>query len=311
VRQFSLMLVPDSGPIQSYRIRKSWVWLSLLVLCTLMVLGVWGVYSVYQARSLAVALQQSQATLAQVHQHQRDAYLAMQEQLDIEHEKVTTYTRNLGALQARMARLDALGKHLVKIAKLDQNTFDFDERPALGGPRMSASDDVYVQGLGVRLATMDKGLSHLDAQLAAIDAMLQDEREAKEAKPHAWPTQGGWLSSHFGMRDDPFTGLRAMHKGVDIANHLGAPVLAASRGVVVFSGKMKGFGYLIEIEHGYGYRTRYAHLSSSAVKVGDLVADGALIGRVGSVGRSTGPHLHFEVLRFGRAIDPQRFLPHV
>lgn len=310
MKHFSLMLVPDSGPVHSYRIQKTWLLLSALLLLLLSCLGAWGVYSAYQAERLSLALEKSKQTLTLLHTHQKNDYLNMQSQLDVEHEKVAVYTRSLGELKARMARLDALGKHLVKVSKMNQNSFDFDAVPAMGGPRIPVVH-LDSQDLGHRMLSMNTQLTHLDAQLVAIDMLLQGDREEKVARPHAWPTEGGWLSSHFGMRDDPFTGQLAMHKGVDIANHFGAPVLAASRGVVVFSGQMRGYGYLIEIEHGYGYRTRYAHMSSAVVKVGDLVKDDQLIGRVGSVGRSTGPHLHFEVLRFGKTINPQPFLPHV
>jgi len=309
VKHFSLMLVPDTGPIQAYRIRKTWLLLSVLFLLVLSVFAAWGVYASYKIEKLSVVLDKSQKTLLLVQAHQHDVVLDMQSQLASEHEKTSMYTRNLGELKARMVRLDALGKHLVKASKMNQQTFDFDLPPAMGGPRLPVTH-LDIHPLGQQMLLMSTQLTHLDAQLTAIDLLLQGDREEKIAKPHAWPTKNGWLSSHFGMRHDPFTGELAMHKGVDIANHFGAPVLAASRGVVIFSGKMKGYGYLIEIEHGYGYRTRYAHMSASMVKVGDLVKDAQLIGRVGSVGRSTGPHLHFEVRRFGKAIDPQPFLPH-
>jgi len=303
------MLVPDSGPIHSYRIRKSWL-VSFALLCLLLSgLGIWGLYSAYQAENSALALAKTQQTLSLVHKHQKDDYLNMQTQLNTEHEKNAVYTRNLGELKARMARLDALGKHLVQISNMKASTFDFDVSPAMGGPRIHEAS-LDSQNLGQRMVSMNAQLTHLDAQLVAIDILLQGHREEKIAKPHAWPTKGGWLSSHFGMRDDPFSGMPAMHKGVDIANRFGAAVLSASRGVVVFSGKMRGYGYLIEIEHGYGYRTRYAHMSAGTVKVGDLVKDAQLIGRIGSVGHSTGPHLHFEVLHFGHQIDPLPFLPH-
>jgi len=310
VRHFSLMLVPDSGPVRSYHIQKSWLISFTLFFVLLTSLGVWGVYSAYQTEQLTVALEKAQQNLRLVRSQQKNDHLNMQAQLDAEHEKIAVYTRTLGDLKARMARLDAFGKHLVQVSKMKDSTFDFDVPPAMGGPRIYG-EVLGTQDLGQRMVSMNAQLSHLDAQLVAIDVLLQGDREEKVAKPHAWPSEDGWLSSHFGMRDDPFTGAPALHKGVDIANRFGAPVLAASRGVVVFSGKMKGYGYLIEIEHGYGYRTRYAHMSASLVKAGDLVKDAQLIGRVGSVGRSTGPHLHFEVLHFGHQIDPEPFLPHV
>jgi len=241
VRHFSLMLVPDSGPVHHYRIRKSWLVSFTLVVFLLAGLGVWGLYSAYQSEKLALTLEKTQKQLALAHAQQKDDYSNMQAKLDAEHEKIAVYTRNLGELKARMARLDALGKHLVQSSNMEASTFDFDVPPAMGGVDMASQD------LDQRMLKMNTQLTHLDAQLLAIDVLLQGHEGEKVAKPHAWPTPKGWFSSPFGMRDDPFTGKPAMHRGVDIANQFGAPVLAASRGVVVFSGKMKGYGYLIEI----------------------------------------------------------------
>jgi len=159
------------------------------------------------------------------------------------------------------------------------------------------------------LKRLDSRLASMDTQLAAIDYLLEKKRMLQAAKPHAWPTEGGWISSRYGMRIDPFNGGREMHRGLDIANRFGAPVLAASRGIVTFAGKMQGFGNMIDIDHGYGYVTRYGHMSSITVRAGDTVADGQLIGRIGSRGRSTGPHLHYEVHRYGRSINPGKYLP--
>ncbi len=235
----------------------------------------------------------------------------LQAMLDTERQKMAVYARTLGRLQARLVRLDSLGERLVDVAKLDREEFDFNIEPAIGGAAVALPD----AATDIRLALDDEmqivgnRLSRLDSQLAVIDMVLQDHRELVLARPHAWPSEGGSLSSRFGQRNDPFTGRRSFHKGVDIANRYGAPVLAASRGVVVYAGRHHDYGYMVEIEHGYGYRTRYAHLSSVVVKPGDKVDDAQMIGRVGSSGRSTGPHLHFEVYRFGKLLNPSKFLP--
>ena len=308
MKQFSLMLVPDSGPVQSFRVHQSWLIAAAIFALLLTSFGAWGIYSIYQAKTLAYHLDTSERILRMVHQQQHDAHVEMQAKMDEEHQKIALYARNLGELKARVLRLDALGEHLVKVSKMDKNSFDFDVKPAMGGPRVAA---IPLESLGLedRMASMNATLTHLDVQLVAIDMLLQGEREEKVARPHAWPSEGGWLSSPYGVREDPFSGGEAFHRGVDIANRFGAPVVSASRGVVVFSGKMEGYGYMIEVEHGYGYRTRYGHMSSSLVKVGDEVKDNQLLGRVGSSGRSTGPHLHFEVLHFGEQVDPAPFLP--
>lgn len=306
---YSLMLVPESGQVKSFRVSSRLLMASVSFVLALAGFGVWGIYSIYSSKQLVAELENAEnfQVLAQKYRHKEIDHL--NDLLAAEQKKAAVYARHLGQMQARLARLDALGEHLVKVAKLDKNDFDFTVMPAMGGPRIVSAGLGADLGMNGQMQQMNSRLSHLDVQLAAIDMILQGNRDVALARPHAWPTEGGWLSSHYGMRIDPFTGTRAMHRGVDIANRFGAPVLSASRGVVVFAGKSPGFGTLVEVEHGYGYRTRYGHLSSVAVKVGDVVSDGDLLGRVGSSGRSTGPHLHFEVQRYGKGMDPAPFLP--
>ena len=302
------MLVPDVGQIRNYQISRRAVWLGALMLLALMSFGIWGVYSVYQKQQALSALQASQEMLRAVREQQHHAYADMQLKVDAEKKKLAVYARSLGQMQARVLRLDSLGERLVSVSKLDKNEFDFGVKPALGGPRIAPSPTMDLN-LDDQMRQMNHQLTHLDTQLSAIDMILQGNHEEKLARPHAWPTEGGYLSSRYGMRIDPFNGHRAMHKGVDIANRFGAAVLASSRGVVVYAGKMSGYGYLVEVDHGYGYRTRYGHMSNVVVKAGDEITDNQLLGRVGSTGHSTGPHLHFEVRRFGKALNPSSFLP--
>jgi len=300
------MLVPDIGQVRNYRVSQRSLFYVAAMILLLFGFGGWGTYSVYQAKQVTLSLENSQEMLQVARQRQNEAYANMQIKLDMEKKKSAVYARNLGQLQASVLRLDSLGERLVEVSKLNKNEFDFGVTPALGGPRL---EQTPVLALDEQMQHVNIQLTHLDAQLSAIDMVLQGERQEGLARPHAWPTEGGYLSSHYGMRIDPFTGQRAMHRGVDIANRFGAAVLSASHGVVVFAGKMHGYGYLIEIDHGYGYRTRYGHMSSAAVKAGDEVEYNQLIGRVGSTGHSTGPHLHFEVRRFGKTLNPSSYLP--
>ena len=223
---------------------------------------------------------------------------------------MSVYARSLGQMQARLSRLDSLGKRLVEASpSLAQSEFNFDVQPAFGGPRIPDENNTADIQLFDQVKYIDSQISSLNTQLIAVDYILQDNIEEKNARPHTWPSEGGWLSSHFGMRTDPFTAKKAMHRGIDIANRLGAPVLAGSRGIVVYAGKMKDYGYLVEIEHGYGYRTRYGHMSAITIAVGDIVEAAQMVGRVGSSGRSTGPHLHYEVRRNSQALNPEKFIP--
>lgn len=305
---FSIMLVPESGQIKNYRISRRLVTTCVFSLVCLVVFGGWGVYNIYGSHQLSAKFQNVEQQLEHARSIHKQEVSRLHEQVGAEQKKMAVYARTLGQLQAKISRLDSLGEKLVKVASLDKKEFDFGLQPAFGGPRLSQSPITDI-GLYDHVQHVSSRLSNLDTQLAAIDYLLQGSREEKNAKPHAWPSEGGWLSSHYGMRADPFTGERAIHRGVDIANRFGAPVLATSRGVVTFAGKMKDFGYLVDVEHGYGYKTRYGHLSSLSVKVGDEVSDNQLVGRVGSSGRSTGPHLHYEVHRNGKSLDPGNFLP--
>jgi murein DD-endopeptidase MepM/ murein hydrolase activator NlpD len=122
------------------------------------------------------------------------------------------------------------------------------------------------------------------------------------------PVEGGWYSSSYGWRIDPFSGQRAFHEGIDVMAEIGTPIYAAAGGVVIFSGTHPQYGNMIEIDHGNGLITRYAHASKRLVKVGDLVVRGVEIGKVGKTGRATGSHLHFEVRRGGASVNPKQFL---
>ncbi len=309
-RNYSLMLVPDSGQIRRFSISSRMLAVAGLFLVGMLSFGVWGIYSSYRVEQLAMSLEQTRHALDHAQSRYDHQLSSWQDKTAAAQKKLAVYARTLGQMQARLARLDALGSRLVKVASLDSSEFDFGVQPAFGGPRQEQPDFLGMEsGMKEGLEYMDGRLEQLDAQLAAIDFMLEKQRSRELAKPHAWPTEGGWLSSTYGHRTDPFTGQPANHYGVDIANRFGAPVLAASRGVVTFAGKMKDFGYMVEVDHGYGYKTRYGHLSSLAVKVGDVVEDSQLLGRIGSTGRSTGPHLHYEVHLHGRHINPAPFLP--
>jgi len=303
------MLVPDSGQTKTYRLSKGK--LRLLALCVLVVFcsGIAGAYSLYASYDMRKNLNLSIKTLKNERLVFSRQKLAFDASLKAEKNKMNVYARSVGQMQARLARLDSLGKRLIQTSSINASEFNFDVQPAYGGPRMPVESDVADLGLDDQMDLVESQITALDTQLVAVNYLLQDGVEEKNARPHDWPTEGGWLSSNFGIRADPFTSRKAMHKGVDIANRFGAVVLAGSRGVIVYAGKMKDYGYLVEIEHGYGFRTRYGHMSAVNVAVGDIVDANQMIGRVGSSGRSTGPHLHYEVRRNGQAIDPSSFLP--
>jgi len=214
----------------------------------------------------------------------------------------------LGELQAQIVRLNALGSRLAHLAGLDKRgEFDFSESPAVGGPESKPST-IDVSELVKSLAILSANIADRSDRLTSLETVLFDRKFQAASTPSGSPVEGGWVSSGFGLRTDPFTGHQAYHEGIDIADRLNAPIHALGAGVVVYAGPKDGYGLMVEINHGRGQHTRYAHARSLLVKEGDKIEKGQVIALVGSSGRSTGPHVHVEYLRDGRAIDPQAYL---
>jgi len=304
-----LISTSSSGKLFAFVMSRRLVISATLLLLVSISFGIWGTVNSIRHEQLRLALDDRDARLQQLQARTNQQIAALNERLKAEQEKIAVYARALGEMQARMARLDALGSRLVEVASLDRSDFDFGLQPAFGGLRQQSGQRLLAQvDLRNGIDSTLKRMKQIDAQLAAVDFMLGKQHAERDAKPHSWPTIGGWISSGFGARIDPFTGAPAQHYGVDIANHFGAPILAASSGVVTFAGKMDDFGYVVDIEHGHGYKTRYAHMSSLAVNVGDVIETKHIIGRIGSTGHSTGPHLHFEVRQYGKLVNPAPFL---
>lgn len=223
--------------------------------------------------------------------------------------RIDQLTRRVGQLQAHVMRLDALGQRLTHMASLDSDEFDFSKQPALGGPEeLPAPATPGVESLVEEMESLDALLQDREQQLAALESLLLYSNLDEQVSPEGRPIRQGWLSSYYGKRADPFTGKQDYHAGMDFAGKLGSDVVAVATGVVVFSGKRYGYGNMVEIDHGNGYVTRYGHNQENLVKVGDKVEKGQVIARMGSSGRSTGPHVHFEVLRNGRKVDPARYI---
>jgi murein DD-endopeptidase MepM/ murein hydrolase activator NlpD len=217
--------------------------------------------------------------------------------------------QRLGHMQAEILRLNALGQRLARMAGLDRREFDFSETPAMGGPESSRGlSALTVPDFVSQLAKVSGQIEKKSERLSALESTLMDKQLHAAVYPAGWPADGGWVSSGFGQRSDPFTGRTAFHEGVDIASRFGSPIKAMGGGVVSYAGEKEGYGQVVEVTHGNGYTTRYAHCKTVLVRVGDRVAKGQDVALVGTTGRSTGPHLHFEVLRDGKAVDPRSYL---
>lgn len=213
----------------------------------------------------------------------------------------------IGAMQANVIRINALGQRLVKVSKLDKDEFNFEsDIPAYGGP--NEADGVTSVDFDNIMANLDKELHSSEQQLAVIEDVIINRQLISESKPRGRPIKKGWTSSYYGKRTDPFSGKLAMHKGMDFAGKEGAEIIAVANGIVTWAGDRYGYGQMVEIKHGNGYSTRYGHNSKLLVEVGDQVAKGQAISRMGSTGRSTGPHVHFEVLKNDRQVNPAKFV---
>nr|WP_237561435.1 M23 family metallopeptidase [Frateuria defendens] len=210
----------------------------------------------------------------------------------------------LGQLQAESTRLDALGERLTQVGKLDDGEFDFDQPPALGGVE-DGGDGAYAlpPSLQTGIDQLAEQFERQQAQLSVLQSYLLDARIESSLKPAGMPVEG-YISSYFGGRPDPFSGHSARHTGIDISTPSGTPVHAVAEGMVSYAGVRSGYGNVVEIDHGNGYMTRYAHNSALLVHPGQRVHVGDALARAGSTGRSTGPHVHFEVWYKGRVVNP-------
>lgn len=225
-------------------------------------------------------------------------------------EQFRALTLKLAQAQARLVRLDALGERLVEVAQIgDGDEFDFSTVPGLGGPEenegaASYQPPSFMDAVDQMTATLERR----ERQLDILNNLMADRELKSETFLSGRPLTKGWMSSRFGRRSDPFTGKIAWHKGVDFAGKEDTDIIATGAGVVTYAGERSGYGKLVEINHGDGMATRYGHAKTLLVEPGDIVRIGDAIARVGSSGRSTGPHVHYEVLKNQRQVNPQPYI---
>jgi murein DD-endopeptidase MepM/ murein hydrolase activator NlpD len=215
----------------------------------------------------------------------------------------------LSLLQGHLYRLDALGSRLAAMANIDDLQFGLDNPPGMGGPSApNFQQTISIPDFLVTLGELEDNIEDRNEKLSAIESMLINRSMQEQTLPTGQPVQSGWLSSLFGFRTDPLTGKREFHEGLDFSAKPGTPISAVATGIVTWSGPRAGYGNLVEINHGSGNITRYAHNSKNLVDVGDKVNKGEVIAIMGSSGRSTGTHVHFEVLRNGVLVNPLNVL---
>jgi murein DD-endopeptidase MepM/ murein hydrolase activator NlpD len=214
----------------------------------------------------------------------------------------------LSELQAQSNRLNALGERLTRIGRLDDGEFNFSEPPAVGGPSTAGAAAVIGADLGAALDTLGQRLTVQTRQLELLESLLLDRDVEASVLPTGLPVRSGYASSGFGHRADPFTGFGDYHTGVDFNGPRGSDILSVAEGVVSFSGRRSGYGNVVDIDHGNGYMTRYAHNSQNLVQPGQRVRVGQVIAKMGATGRATGTHVHFEVWLNDRPVNPNQYL---
>lgn len=217
-------------------------------------------------------------------------------------------SRRLGRLQAELMRLEGLGERLVGLARLPEGEFDFRSPPALGGPGLPEAPASRLPDFLDALERLSLRMRDRAEQLQALEGLLGERRLQHSLQPAGRPVREGYISSGFGRRADPITGRQDYHRGLDFSARPGTDVLAVADGVVSWSGFKPAYGHTVEITHGDGYVTRYAHNRENTVQRGERVVRGQVIAALGSSGRTTGPHLHFEVIRDGRVLNPWSFI---
>ena len=222
---------------------------------------------------------------------------------------IDALSAKVGELQAHIMRLDALGQQLTRIAGLKRGEFNFSQPPAEGGPEVGGPlQHVAFPDFLDNLNQLSTQITSSDQQLTVLEGLLMNRNVQLLARPSGAPVVEGYESSPFGMRIDPFTGELSFHPGIDFAGPEGEAVKAVAAGVVTWAGARSGYGNMVEIDHGNGYATVYGHSEKILVHVGEVVEKGQEIALLGSTGRSTGPHVHFEVLYNGKPVNPAQFV---
>jgi len=263
------------------------------------------------AENLLTVQNKVNTIIGRVYQDELDSQQdALEELKQYNHDMVQSLMLDLAKLQAHIIRLESLGNRLAAVAELDENAFNFSTEAAIGG--MGGADDSIssdnYEFLQKRMAQVTQEIHDRSQQFDILENLLINEELKQIITPAGKPAEKGWISSYFGLRKDPFTGKKKMHKGIDMAGKSGTNVVATADGVVIRAEKQKGYGQVLDIDHGYGISTRYGHNKTVLVKVGDIVKQGQPIATMGSTGRSTGPHVHYEVLKKGIPVNPARYI---
>ena len=239
----------------------------------------------------------------------KDQELSLKEIKAESQQHIEALTIRLASLQARLTRLDAVGLRVTRISGLDEGEFDFETPIGVGGLGDSQQAGYSLFELGMEIERLERTLEDRKTQLEILGQIVLDREMESDLFVAGKPLKDGWIVSNFGQRPDPFTGKLAFHSGIDFTNgRPGSDINTVAAGVVVWSGPKSKYGLTVEVDHGKGFTTRYSHAEKLFVDVGEVVKKGQRIASVGSTGRSTGPHVHFEIYKNGRVVDPASYI---
>ncbi len=309
-----IIIVDEKHGASKSVVLRGWARLGLS-LCLLGLPVFLGYYSFQLTETRNAQLQGDEAAQAWVdglREQKADLERVKQETLT----KLEALTIRMASLQARLIRLDALGERLTNAAGLDDGEFDFTQEPSVGGPEVLLGGGLRVEEGSFLMPDFSQELEDLalqienrQQQLELLDSIMIERENQSEFSVSGRPVSSGYISSGFGRRIDPFTGKLAWHQGVDFSTgESGEDVFAVAAGVVTYAGNRQGLGMMVQIDHGNGFETLYAHDQQVLVKVGDVIKKGQVIALSGSTGRSSGPHVHFEVHKNGRVVDPAAYI---
>lgn len=293
------MILPDETTrVRKYRVPRTMV-RGLLVLLAVFILGLgYLITDYYGVKKMVAELDKLRLEARQQQQ------------------QLVTFAKSFDDLQGEMSRLRQFDMKLRVMADLDSVIYP-EQVMGIGGENpepfnplegeLSFQDQTIISSMNRSLGLLKTEVSIQERSFQELVEYLEDQKSLLASTPSIWPVKG-WLTSTFGYRSSPFTGRREMHKGLDIATRSGTPIIAPADGLVVFSGREGGFGNMIIIDHGYGITTRYGHCSALDAKLGQKIKRGDVIARVGNTGRSTGPHVHYEVAVNGVPVNPSRYI---
>lgn len=287
-----------------WRLRSRYGAASVAALALLVAGGVAGGYVLGARRAPAQMLAKARDLQQQI-EHQRQALHDMRTQ---NRGAINAVAARMAQLNAQVNRLDAMGAEIVNLAGLKKSGFDFSAPAGEGGPGSDEEQPWRLGDLDQATSALSHRLWREERELVALESLLTHKKLSAQIVPRGKPVRGGWISSGYGWRTDPFTGEREFHPGIDFAGRAGATVRAVAAGVVTWAGPRYGYGNLVIVNDGDGYSTYYAHNKKVLVKVGDIVKRGDAISLMGETGRATGPHVHLEVHKDGRTVNPWRFV---